>query len=488
MKQEKYILNPHYSMYPDAKRITLVCDTGDRYQLFLIHPMHAVLFSFFKGGEQLGTTVKKIAQYFSLSEESAYSMLSVFIENEKSVTLKYDGNIFTFPPKMLVENSDGLVRSDIVTDNYMINGPYDFVTSRHYIPQSVVFIINMTCVTDCIYCYADKTHSFLPLTTEKIVEIINEAKKVGVRSFDITGGELFLQKDWKTITKTLVDNGFDPDPSTKVPLGEEDINYLKKIGITHIQVSLDSLDPEIQKNNIKVTPAYIEKMKQALLYLDRQGIELTIKGTLTRHTCTIGNVHGIINFLQQFKNVKQYQVSTIGKPMYKPRLDYVDLRPTSEQIREMGNFISEMDKNLEYDLTFDCQATYKNTLCNYQEFKNRSICSGNMDGFVLLPDGKVTICEELYWNPDFIIGDLTKQSIMEMWSSERAFNLWNIQQKNIPEDSACAKCQDFDRCRHGAGVCWKMVIGMYGDEHPFYPDPRCPRAPEPLKKDAYYDC
>ncbi len=41
-------------------------------------------------------------------------------------------------------------------------------------------------------------------------------------------------------------------------------------------------------------------------------------------------------------------------------------------------------------------------------------CSANFYAFVILRDGKVTICEELYLHPKFIIGDLKKQSIMEV--------------------------------------------------------------------------
>ena len=40
----------------------------------------------------------------------------------------------------------------------------------------------------------------------------------------------------------------------------------------------------------------------------------------------------------------------------------------------------------------------------------------------ILPDGKVTICEELYWNEHFIIGDVTKQKYcrsMELCKSSR---------------------------------------------------------------------
>ena len=44
----------------------------------------------------------------------------------------------------------------------------------------------------------------------------------------------------------------------------------------------------------------------------------------------------------------------------------------------------------------------------------------------VLPDGKVSACEQLYWHPQFIIGDLKKQSIEEIWNSPKAWELYNL--------------------------------------------------------------
>lgn len=123
-------------------------------------------------------------------------------------------------------------------------------------------------------------------------------------------------------------------------------------------------------------------------------------------------------------------------------------------------------------------------VCNEDRFKERAVCSANLDGIIILPDGKVTICEELYWHSSFVIGDLTKQSIMEVWNSDKATGLWNIGKEEMPEYSACRNCEDIHRCRQGQGVCWKMVLQAYGMDKEFMPDPRCPMAPAPF--DDYF--
>lgn len=121
---------------------------------------------------------------------------------------------------------------------------------------------------------------------------------------------------------------------------------------------------------------------------------------------------------------------------------------------------------------------YKNEYKNQAEFNGRNLCTGNVTGLIVLPDGKVTICEELYWNENFIIGDLTKNSIEEIWNSPKAKALFNLSRGELPNNSFCNECPDFEKCRHRLGVCWKEVIACYGKENWGYPDPRCPLAPE----------
>ena len=98
--------------------------------------------------------------------------------------------------------------------------------------------------------------------------------------------------------------------------------------------------------------------------------------------------------------------------------------------------------------------------------------------FFTLPDGKVTICEQMYWHPFFILGDLSKQSIMEMWSSEKALDLWNFSREEVKDSSPCKTCADFEICRRGRGNCWRYAIAAYGEENYDYPAPNCPLAPE----------
>lgn len=109
-----------------------------------------------------------------------------------------------------------------------------------------------------------------------------------------------------------------------------------------------------------------------------------------------------------------------------------------------------------------------------ERFFSRSFCSGLFSSLYILPDGKVTMCEQLYWNKDFIIGDVLSQSLEEIWNSEKANSLFFIKQEAIPEESLCHSCQYFNECRSIRQICYREVIRSNGSSKWYYPDPSCP--------------
>ena len=79
----------------------------------------------------------------------------------------------------------------------------------------------------------------------------------------------------------------------------------------------------------------------------------------------------------------------------------------------------------------------------------------------------------MYWNPRFIIGDLQKQTIQEVWNSPRALELAFPKKENFRNESFCKKCSIFAECYEYHNKCYADVLKAYGDENWDFPDPRC---------------
>ncbi|RRQ45318.1 hypothetical protein [Chryseobacterium sp. SC28] len=56
----------------------------------------------------------------------------------------------------------------------------------------------------------------------------------------------------------------------------------------------------------------------------------------------------------------------------------------------------------------------------------------------------------------------------------------NCPQEEIPIDSACSNCNEYDACRNLNKICWRDEIKAYGNDKWYFPDVACPKAP-PLK-------
>lgn len=94
----------------------------------------------------------------------------------------------------------------------------------------------------------------------------------------------------------------------------------------------------------------------------------------------------------------------------------------------------------------------------------------------ILPDGNVTMCEQLYWNKNFIVGNIIHHNLAEVWNSDKAKAIFFIKQEDIPSDSLCHSCKQFEACRSIRQVCYREIVRKYGTDKWYYPDVNCPFA------------
>jgi radical SAM protein with 4Fe4S-binding SPASM domain len=317
--------------------------------------------------------------------------------------------------------------------------------------------------------------------------LIKEASDIGVQSFDINGGEVMLHKDWDIIASELFKYGFLPQISTKVPLTEQQIKRLKEIGIKRIQVSIDAWDASILCKVLGVKETYFDKLKETLQLLEKYDIKVVVKSVITKFNQELKGIETLLSNLVKFSNIVSVSLAPGENSLYKHgEKGFVNYRTPLEEWRKISDFVSQFATN--HTISIYPQNCITNDLIfssvedKMEVFGKRSLCSGNTTSLYILPDGQVTICEELYWSPKFILGDVTKQSLMEIWNSEEAIKLHNLSQSDFRATSACKYCPDFSNCRSKLGVCWKFIYMAYGTDHWDLPDPRCPLAPPPINE------
>lgn len=321
------------------------------------------------------------------------------------------------------------------------------------------------------------------VSLKRIKELLKEASTIGVTNFSLSGGDLFVYKYWKEVLAEILVNGFQTYISTKYPLKKEDVEYLKQLGIESMQISYDTDDALIQQKLLNVGIDYKEKMLETFAFFEKANMKLHVKSVLTKYNSGISAIDNLLNRLMSYKNIIHISIAPSESSLYKNFEHY----RVDRTVLENALAYVEQYKKKNKITKIDCQGYIKEEeFCSSFEEKEknysyRAQCTANVTSLYILPDGKVGICEELYWHPDFIVGDVNKQSLMEVWNSEKAKNLFNIQQKDFPKESVCASCQVFDNCRKKLGVCWKYILRAYGNDQIYEPDPRCPLAQFPEK-------
>lgn len=483
-----YIVNPGYVLVPDGSRALLVSlddiDHSVEYNdncTNCIHPFNAQLLAFFNGTDTLDAILVKASEYFGLEIDEIANILAGYIENEKPFSIPYKENSMYFPINVLVDKTKikDTYRTYRVED-FVSNGEVDLTSQRTSFPLGLNLELTMKCHTDCVYCYANRKMHTPEMPLETVLSIIRQAKKTGVLNFDVNGGEVLLHPYYKEIISELLVNGYSPTISTKVPVKRDKLQTLKDIGVKSIQISLDSVNPETLSKILKVPSSYADEIKETFRLVEEIGLDLKVHNVLNSHNCSEEEVDNLVEYLTGFKNLKSLHFTPAGYSLYKEG-QFEQFRPSKKFMARMQEKAEELGKRYlaikinsgEPDLQedYECDARKKH-------FSTRATCTGNMRNMVILPDGRVTICEELYDHPGFIIGDLTKNTINEVWNSDKAKSLFFLSQQLISEKSACKVCGKFDNCRQGRGVCWKMVMYAYGKENWDFPDPRCPDAPD----------
>ena len=489
-----YILNPMFSLRSDERRIILFNSTNDlgtladtSQVLTILHPLYASILAMFDGKNSFAEIIGVIGTIFKLPKKKVLEIVAPLICNEKELQFEIEGTSFFLPKRMIIEKrSNHCVRNFPPKDVFIPRDNLDLTSRRLYRPLDVTFMVGTTCLTNCIYCYANRRKkNYSRFTIKKIKEVIREANDIGVRSFNLTGGEIFLYSHWQELIEELLKNNYYPYLSTKMPLDLSMIKTLKMLGINRIQISLDTIVPAELKKILHVDADYFDRLRATIKNLDRLGFEIYTNSQIMKYN--FEHVKELLNFLLSIENIKRINVGSVGFSLY-TKENYVDYALTQNMTHRIESIVNQVKGKAPDHVSINFSGYLESSSFfqkdQYFNFQSRAKCSGNFSSIFILPDGRVTICEQLHDLPAFILGDLVKQSIVEMWNSDEAVGLYKFSKNLIRDKSPCAHCDEFDSCHQYKGICWKLVLYAYGEENWDFPDPRCPMAPA-FKKEFY---
>lgn len=488
----KYVLNHYYILRHDSKR-SIICahhykpcnvDVNTDWLSF-IHPIYAMMLSFFCYPTTIKDAVKKISSFFDFPEEKTLSLISHFIENKEPFHTRYENHNNNFPKNVIVKETELEYQIRSYEPAIFAYSEVDFNAYRLYdAPLYVTFMVNNTCLTNCIYCYADKSTKSRSLDYSIINRVVDEAYTLNLSSFNLDGGEFFLYPYWRKLLRKLDTCEFRPEViSTKFPITEIDIRDFAKFEI-RLQISLDSLNQTVLDQMVGCIPHYVERMKSTISLIDKYQ-PFQVATILTRYNNDIETLENMYMFLCEQKNITQWEIRVGFKSLY-AKQSFEEIQIDRKDIKKIGNWILKKRTVSVFPIKWSPghEVDFFKSENGSNSFPG-SRCSANSRHLFILPDGKVTICEQLYWNKKFIIGDIKTQSLAEIWHSERELSLAYMKQDDYSCDSACRNCDIFDKCKSNMNSCYANILKVYGNEHWDFPDPRCAKAPRDISTNIY---
>lgn len=469
--------NPKYTIKPNENQaILMTSNSTDFDNVFsVIHPVHAMILSCINGRDKEEIT-NDISDQLQVEAEMVENFISPLINNPEDVFLKCADWIVKFPPMTLIYSDEKPYRTYSI--DQFVYTTVDLAYKRLISPARITLMVNNICKTNCYYCYADRRYpQQASLSFDRIKDVIKEASANHVISINTIGGEFFLYPHWKELMIELKKYDYPVSVSTKLPIDLPTVEFIKEQNLSFLQLSLDTLIKDHLLQILDVREEYYEKIKETFRLLDRAGVKVAVHTILNRYNDSLEDMKSLFDFLCGFNNINYWRCDLVGASLYNTT-SIEDMAPDSVKHQEISSYLTRLKEMAPFTIYPIAppviQTTLKDKQTEYDKFMNRGFCSGNFSTLFVLPDGKVTICEELYWHPHFIIGDLSKQSFMEVWNSTKAWEIYGVDQQSIPDDSLCHTCKIFSECRSFKQVCYKKILKEFGYDKWYYPDPDCP--------------
>ena len=412
-----------------------------------------------------------LSDHLGISKDVIRKFTTTLIENEEKKSLFIGNERIIFPRRLLIKSDTPEYYEEIKP-----NTSCSLLHLRPQIPINLNFMITTKCTTNCCYCYA-KRNLKTELRTDEIIRFIKECKNYGVINLSLTGGDIFAHKDWKLILATTIKCGYNPFLSTKTPLDKEDIEFLHQIGIKELQFSLDSSCSETLNQLVHVNNSYLPKVNNMFMYCEQFGIKLGIRTVLCNSNSQVAQIKELHIFLSKFANIKDWVMTPAFFSEFKQE-EYKKYEVPNENLIQVNNYIETTPKTFPIYLSKISKCGYelkREKTVNDYVTKNQ-ICYANSFSMSVLASGECSICEMLYENEEYTIGNIKEQSLFDVWNSPKALSLFSPNQNDTSANSPCHICKVFDECKKKLAkrVCYVDIAKTNSGLTKDLPDPRCP--------------
>jgi radical SAM protein with 4Fe4S-binding SPASM domain len=298
------------------------------------------------------------------------------------------------------------------------------------IPLSVQVDLTYRCNERCVHCYLDhEDHG--EMTTAEIKHLLDEMADAGVFILTLSGGEIFLRKDFFEILEyARLQRQFCVKLKTNaLMIREREAARIRDIGVESIQISIYSHRPEVH-DAITLVPRSLQRSLAAARFLKSQGLRVILANVL------------MVQNLQDYQGVRalahELGVECTLDPTITPMMDgdraVLSLGIKQEALRQVFR-----DQALVGDVDEFCTIAApadENALSALP-------CSAGHTACYVSPYGDVFPCVQF----PLPTGNVRKDRFLDIWRhSERMKEVRSIRLKDLTTCTSCSHVGSCTRC------------------------------------------
>jgi radical SAM protein with 4Fe4S-binding SPASM domain len=297
------------------------------------------------------------------------------------------------------------------------------------VPLAAHLDVTYRCNERCVHCYLDHDDHG-EMTAAEIKGVLDQLAEAGVFFLTLSGGEVFMRRDFFEIVEHARRLLFDVKIKTNaVMIGEAEAQRLRALGVDTIQISVYSHRPAVHDAITKL-PHSLERTIRAVKFLRDQGLRVNIANVLM--TANYNDHLGVQKLAAELG--VHYTLDPTITPMMDGDTSVLSLRVAGEKLEEVFRNPALVPNQEEF-----CAPP---TPAASGDMENYS-CSAGHSFFYISPYGDVFPCVQF----PLPSGNLRRQKFLDIWNhSPQLKEVRSVQIKDLPVCSSCSHASSCTRC------------------------------------------
>ena len=351
---------------------------------------------------------------------------------------------------------------------------------NYYFPRMNLMITGK-CNLNCLHCFNAKDNAPLnsELSFEEIINILDQAKDIGVHAFTITGGEPLVHPRFLDIVKAIYERDmFIFELNTNgLLINQKMLDLFKEIGCRPlIKISFDGVGyhniirqhPKAEDLTLKAIKLCIDNgfRVKAQVQVNRKNVDLMMPTAKLLNEIGVSEMR-IIRTTEAPRWEKNSPQSTLAIEEYYERMlefskEYI--QSGMLMVMDIWQFMRLYPNSKLYSLV--------PIACSKDEFNIRiPMCKGNRGMIAVSSSGEVVPCLQMsgyFIERKISVGNLFKTPLKELVTDSEYLNLAMAPLfKQIIENDKCAECKYYKVCTGGCpalGLLYSSPMNFYHED------------------------